>query len=128
MVTRLLRSSTNSGETPYMRYKPLDSEDEVKTVPDHKAKRIKLSELTDDGEHASSDHEQLVGGCESSKAVPVGARARSPSSSGMRLKNRLKQMKAEFSYEERGVADAFIDSTKNQPQYMKDEPPNDLLV
>lgn len=107
-----------------MRYSPLDGEDEVKTAPDHRPKRSN-GELTGDDGDASSNREQLVGG---SKALSVGARDRSPSSSGMKLKNRLKQMKAELSYEERGVADAFIDSTKNKPQYMKDEHSNDLLV
>lgn len=56
---------------------------------------------------------------------PAVARTRGNS---FKLKNRLKQVKAEFSSEKSPVADAFIDSTKNKPKYMKDEHCNDLLV
>lgn len=56
---------------------------------------------------------------------PSEARYRSTS---VRLKDKLKQMGEGFYSERRVVADAFIDSTKNRPQYMKDEHSSDLLV
>lgn len=127
MVARLLRGGTDGQDTPYMQYSPLDDDEETSDHSKHK--RVKLKEVTEVEETADSDHEQLVGGHEGFKASvnSAGARARS-NSSGMGLKNRLKQMKAGFSNEKRGVADAFIDSTKNKPKYMKDEDSNDLLV
>ena len=110
------------GDTPYARYIPLEGEEEA---ADHTKKRVRLREMTEDqGSRAGSSNERLIEECGDSRAVAVEARARSPS----RLRHRLKQMKAEFSHEGKGVADAFIDSTENRPQRIKDGASNDLLV
>lgn len=117
MVSRLLGGSTDRGDTPYSRYIPLVSGEEADPDLGTGAKRVQISE--------ASAGERPVGDGEGSRVVDVERRARSPS----RLKNRLKQVKAEFSHEGKGVADAFIGSTENRPQHnMKDEASNDLLV
>ena len=59
--------------------------------------------------------------------VPTVPRTRRHSAS-LKLRSTLKQVKAEFSSEKSPVVDAFIDSTKNKPKYMKDNHSDDLLV
>lgn len=57
---------------------------------------------------------------------PLVAPSRQRTSSNLR--RRLIKLKAGFHADKRGVADAFIDSGKNRPHYMKEEYSHDLLV
>lgn len=132
MVSRLLRGAAdNQLDTPYTLYAPLEDGDEPSSLSETRPKAkggaiIGLRGVTDqEKEAADSEHEQQRGAGD--QVVPVGSRARS-FSSGKSLKNRLKQVKAGFSSEKRGIADAFIESSKNKPQYMKEEHSNNLLV
>lgn len=115
MVSRLLESDADGQNHPYMRYSPLTNDGEDLAEAATKRESPEMG----DGESADTDLKALVGHATS--------RSRS-SSSGLSLKNRLKQVKAGFSNERRSVVDAFIDSTKNKPQYVKDEHSSDLLV
>lgn len=126
MVTRLSRDE-NSQDSPYMRYSRLSDRDEQEASGP--AQRVALGlrgVALGEEESACFDREQPEGD-DAGLVSPDGARARSHST-GVRLKNRLKQMKAGFSSEKSGIADAFIESTKNKPQYMKEEHSHDLLV
>lgn len=115
MVSRLLESDADGQNHPYMRYSPLTNDGEDLAEAATKRESPEMG----DGESADTDLKALVDHATS--------RSRS-SSSGLSLKNRLKQVKAGFSNERRSVVDAFIDSTKNKPQYVKDEHSSDLLV
>ena len=121
MVTRLLEGDQNQSHL-YTRYSPL-SDDEDDTPVGSKATRTELREVT----RAEGDgaEEPDRGGMKELLVSPSGTRARSHSSG---LKNRLKQIRAEFTNERQSIADAFIDSTKNKPQHMKDEHSEDVLV
>lgn len=94
-----------------------ESEGRGKTASLNRNKSYESTELR---EPASDQNDLMVPLVSSTEAKP-----RRYSTS---LKNTLKQMKRELSSERRVVADAFIDSTKNKPQYVKMDYSNDLLV
>ena len=101
-------------------YTAYEDEDRLTTATGERARR---EEATEDGDVDSEDEELLVapgGGGGGGK----GSRQRS--SSGLR--KRLIKLKAGFHADKRAVADAFIETNKNKPHYMKEEYSNDLLV
>lgn len=116
MVTRVLEGDQNQCH-PYTRYSPL-SADEGGT-PSPRATRTEVTRAEDDGAE-----EPDRGGMKELLVSPSGNRRRHNS----RLKNRLKQIRAEFTNERQSIADAFIDSSENKPQHMKDEHSEDVLV
>lgn len=64
-----------------------------------------------------------------SHSIPSERRRKNRTASmSMSLKNTWKHVREELSSEKRVVADAFIDSNQNMPQYAKKEYSSDLLV
>lgn len=125
MVSRVFKKTSDTQDLPYTQYRPLNDQDE-QASSDLKGKGVSLGlrgVAQDEEETAGLSHEQLEGGEEGLMSL-VGGRGRSHSV----LRNRLKQMKAGLSNEKQGIADAFIKSTDNKPQYMKEEHSSDLLV
>lgn len=117
MVTRVLEGDSGSYDHRYSAI----SDGEGSLTGKEKRRRV------------NEDEDSVFAGLEQHEdgfralVTPEESRHRS-SSTAVRLKNRLKQMGAGFYSEKRAVADAFIDSNKNKPQYIKDDYSNDLLV
>lgn len=90
-----------------------------------KEKQVVLDDGSADLDLHTSDTEEMV----DSGRIRHGSFI---SNAGDSLKKKLKRtrerIQAGLSTEERVVADAFIASNKNRPQYMKKEHTNDLLV
>ena len=55
-------------------------------------------------------------------------KSRSRQRTSSALRRRLIRLKSGFHADKRPIADAFIDSNKNRPHYVKEEYSNDLLV
>lgn len=117
------RDHDSDGDSLY--YAPYTSMGE-ETASDPKVQLLNVATDTRTDEDEATDFGQKGGrGDMQALMGPAVPRLRSHS---FKLKSRLKQVKAQFASEKSPVADAFIDSTKNKPKYMKDEHSNDLLV